>query len=167
MTMVGVPEIKASKRGPAAQGQQVVSGRVVDEARPARPDDDSAEIVDALRTVHDPCCRDRGISVVDMGLVRSVLVGDGTAHVELMLTSGWCPFAANVLSSVKEKIESLPGIDHASVEITWDEAWTMDRLSDDARAKLVFLPQPASVADRDAYVRSHFPTGQGGPTDDR
>lgn len=112
-------------------------------------------IIDALRSLHDPCCRDRGISIVDMGLVRSVSVEDGRAHVELMLTSGWCPFAATVLQSVRERIEALGGIRSAEVEIVWDEAWTMDRLSDDARTKLVFLPDPAAVGDRDAYIEAH------------
>jgi len=32
--------------------------------------DTPALIMDALRTVYDPCCREKGISVVDMGLVR-------------------------------------------------------------------------------------------------
>src|SRR6266446_4866577 len=53
---------------------------------------------DALAGVYDPCCREKGISVLDMGLVRSVQVENGVARVELLLTSGWCPFAATVLT---------------------------------------------------------------------
>ncbi len=47
---------------------------------------------DALAGVYDPCCREKGISVLDMGLVRSVQVEDEdeVAMVELLLTSGWC-----------------------------------------------------------------------------
>ena len=55
---------------------------------------------DALAAVYDPCCQEKGISVVDMGLVRSVQVKDGVAKVELLLTSGWCPFAATVLTQL-------------------------------------------------------------------
>jgi metal-sulfur cluster biosynthetic enzyme len=111
-------------------------------------------IVESLRTVHDPCCRDRGISVVDMGLVRSIDVDAGhrRARVELLLTTGWCPFAATVLESVEEAARRVDGIDAADVEVVWDEAWTMDRLSPEARDKLVFLPNPSEVADRDHYV---------------
>lgn len=112
----------------------------------------SSEIIDALRSVHDPCCAERGISVVDMGLVRSVTVEGAEAHVELMLTSGWCPFASKVLGSVKQTVEDLPHIDRAEVEVTWDEAWTMERLTDDARAKLVFLPEPMAVDNRDDFI---------------
>ncbi|HZA40865.1 MAG TPA: metal-sulfur cluster assembly factor [Actinomycetota bacterium] len=118
----------------------------------------SLEIIDALRRVHDPCCAERGISVVDMGLVRSVSVEGGRAHVELMLTSGWCPFASKVIGSVKETVEELPHVDRAEVEVTWEEAWTIDRMSDDARAKLVFLPEPVAVANRDDYIAAHNAT---------
>lgn len=114
-------------------------------------------IFDVLGAIDDPCCRARGISIVDMGLVRSVSVSEGRAHIELILTSGWCPFAATVLDSVRTGVEGLEGIESASVEITWNEAWTMDRLSAGARKKLVFLPEPIAINDKDAYIRTHSP----------
>jgi metal-sulfur cluster biosynthetic enzyme len=110
--------------------------------------------VDALGDVYDPCCREKGISVVDMGLLHSVCVDGRHARVELLLTSGWCPFAARVLDEVRARVEALAGIDHADVEVVWSEAWTTDRLSADARRKLRFLPEPAQVADRAAYLAS-------------
>ena len=79
------------------------------------------------------------------------------AKVELLLTSGWCPCAAGVLSEVKEQILRAPGIRAADVSIVWDEAWTTDRLSARARDLLRFLPPPAAVADRDEYIRAHLP----------
>jgi metal-sulfur cluster biosynthetic enzyme len=108
--------------------------------------------IDALADVYDPCCREKGISVVDMGLLHRVSVSGGQARVELLLTSGWCPFAARVLTDVQERVEALPGIEHAEVAVVWDEAWTTDRLSAGARAKLRFLPDPAAVPDRAAYL---------------
>src|SRR3954454_4942037 len=92
--------------------------------------------VRALSEVYDPCCREKGISVVDMGLLRSVTVADGHARVELLLTSGWCPFAARVLTDVEQAIAAQPGVDSCQVEIVWDEAWTTDRLSASARSTL-------------------------------
>jgi metal-sulfur cluster biosynthetic enzyme len=112
----------------------------------------------ALSDVYDPCCREKGISVVDMGLLRSVSVHDGHARVELLLTSGWCPFAARVLTEVETAIGGQPGIDSCEVEVVWDEAWTPDRLSPSAEAKLRFLPDPVAVGDRDAYL-SHRTRG--------
>ena len=115
--------------------------------------------VRALSGVFDPCCREKGISVVDMGLLRSVDVRAGHARVELLLTSGWCPFAARVLTDVEEAIAAQPGIDSCEVEIVWDEAWTTDRLSPSAARLLRFLPDPVAVPDRAAYLAAHPPGG--------
>ena len=118
-------------------------------------DDVPDRYLDALRDVYDPCCREKGISVVDMGLVRSIAVRDGYARVELLLTSGWCPFASHVLTEVRDRISALPDVGDTEVEVVWDEAWTTDRLSASAARTLNFLPAPAHVADRDAYVMAH------------
>ena len=117
--------------------------------------------VRALTSVYDPCCREKGISVVDMGLLRSVEMRDRHARVELLLTSGWCPFASRVLTDVADAMTAQPGVDTCEVEVVWDEAWTTDRLSPAARRKLRFLPDPVAVGDRDAYLATHpIPGGQ-------
>ena len=95
-----------------------------------------------------------------MGLLRSVRMADGHADVELLLTSGWCPFASRVLTDVEEAVRAQPGVDTCRVEIVWDEPWTTDRLTDSARRKLRFLPDPAAVADRDAYLAARTPGGR-------
>lgn len=117
-----------------------------------------ASVREVLSGVYDPCCRDKGISVVDMGLLHSAEIDDGAARVELILTSGWCPFAAQVLTDIEAAVRTLPGVDSARVELVWHEAWSPARLSDSARSKLRFLPDPSSVADPAAYVARHWPT---------
>jgi metal-sulfur cluster biosynthetic enzyme len=114
-------------------------------------------VVTALRGVYDPCCAERGISVVDMGLLRAVSIAEDETRIELILTSGWCPFVLDLVTQVKAAVENLPEVDGADVVIVWDEAWSSDRLSEDARRKLQFLPAPSSLPDRDAYVSAHTP----------
>ena len=107
----------------------------------------------SLRTVADPCCRDRGLSVVDMGLLADVDVDeDGSARIDLVLTSGWCPFQVDLLSEVTAAAEAVPGVVDADVRITLDEVWSRERLSARARDRLRLLPEPGEVADRDALV---------------
>jgi metal-sulfur cluster biosynthetic enzyme len=110
-------------------------------------------ITRALRGVYDPCCRDKGISVVDMGLLHRASVTDGVAQVELLLTSGWCPFASRVLTDVEAAVTELPDVTEAEVRVVWDEPWDETRLSAEARGKLRFMPAPAQVADREAFIR--------------
>jgi len=98
------------------------------------PDRDA--IVDALRDVYDPCCADRGVSIVDMGVVEDVRVEGAHVDVDLVLTTGWCPFVASMSSAIPDRLRRMDGVETVEVRTVWDPVWTMDRLSPSARAKL-------------------------------
>jgi metal-sulfur cluster biosynthetic enzyme len=119
-----------------------------------------SSVRDVLRHVYDPCCREKGISVVDMGLLHRATVEGGAARVEMILTSGWCPFAVQVLADVETAVRSIPGVGTASVELVWDEPWTSERLSQSARETLRFLPDPVTVHDPASYVAEHWKSNQ-------
>jgi metal-sulfur cluster biosynthetic enzyme len=95
-----------------------------------------AALIDALRDVHDPCCADRGISIVDMGVVEDVHVEGSHVRVDLVPTTGWCPFVANMSGAIPDRLRRLPGVETVDVRVVWEPAWTMDRLSESAREKL-------------------------------
>jgi metal-sulfur cluster biosynthetic enzyme len=97
---------------------------------------DRAVLIDALRGVYDPCCADRGVSIVDMGVVEDVRATGGHVEVDLIPTTGWCPFVANMSTAIPEALTRLPGVDTVDVKLVWEPAWTPDRLSESARAKL-------------------------------
>ncbi len=54
----------------------------------------------------------------------------------MVLTTGWCPFAARLLAMVKGEVGSLPGVDAVGVEVVWDPTWTPERMGAGAREKL-------------------------------
>jgi len=105
----------------------------------------TAAVMEALASVYDPCCQEKGLSVVDMGLIRRVDLDGERPRVELVLTTGWCPFAANLVGQISDKVAAATGTAGSTVEIVWDEPWTTDRLSDKARRTLRFLPHPKEV----------------------
>jgi metal-sulfur cluster biosynthetic enzyme len=93
-------------------------------------------VISALDNCFDPCCRERRISVVDMGLIESIEIEDRLVSIEMVLTTGWCPFASRLLGMVEEEVGALPAVDHVDVEVVWDPTWTPERMSDSAREKL-------------------------------
>ncbi len=97
---------------------------------------DRPAVIDALKEVYDPCCADRGISIVDMGVVEDVRVDGSHVDVDLVLTSGWCPFVASMSGSIPDALKDVPGVETVDVQVVWDPVWTMDRLSPEARSKL-------------------------------
>ena len=94
------------------------------------------DVMMALRDCYDPCCRNRGISVVDMGLIEGVRIDGRDVHIDMLLTTGWCPFVANLFTMMEERVKQCEGVKNVKVEVLWDPVWTMDRLSESARKKL-------------------------------
>jgi metal-sulfur cluster biosynthetic enzyme len=93
-------------------------------------------VIGALDNCFDPCCRERRISVVDMGLIESIEILGNRVRVEMVLTTGWCPFAARLLEMVEEEVGSLPEVETVDVDVVWDPTWTPERMSAGAREKL-------------------------------
>ena len=95
-----------------------------------------AELMAALGDVYDPCCADRGISIVDMGVVGDVRTDGAHVSVDLVPTTGWCPFVASMSSAIPDRLKQLDGVESVDVQVVWEPVWTMERLSPAARAKL-------------------------------
>ena len=74
-------------------------------------------IVEALGDVYDPCCADRGISIVDMGVVEDVRIDGGRVEVDLVLTSGWCPFVTTMSTAIPDRLRSVEGVEDVDVRV--------------------------------------------------
>ena len=120
---------------------------LVQEASPSRE-----AVIRALDECYDPCCRDRKISVIDMGLIEAIEIQDRDVRIEMVLTTGWCPFVARLLDMVKEEVSRLPAVNTVDVEVVWDPTWTPERMSSEAREKLR-LPLEKLAPLREARLR--------------
>jgi metal-sulfur cluster biosynthetic enzyme len=118
------------------------------------PPPTEAQVFGALRQCFDPCCREKGISVVDMGLIESVAVSDHNVRIDMVLTSGWCPFAMHLLTDMEQQVAALEGVANVAVNIVWGPAWTPERLSAEARRKLS-LPMERLLPLREARLRQN------------
>ncbi len=117
-----------------------------------RASPDREAVMRALEECYDPCCQDRRISVVDMGLIESVEIRGREVQIEMILTTGWCPFAARLLDMVKEKVGRLPEVGSVEVEVVWNPTWTPEKMSKSAREKLT-MPLEKLAPLREARLR--------------
>jgi metal-sulfur cluster biosynthetic enzyme len=113
---------------------------------------DRKAVIRALDSCYDPCCRDRKISVVDMGLIESVEIRGREVRIEMVLTTGWCPFASRLLEMIQVEVGALPDVDEVNVEVVWSPTWTPARMSSEAREKLT-LPLEKLIPLREARLR--------------
>ena len=74
------------------------------------------------------------VSLVEMGVVRSVRVDDGRVHVELVPTFLGCPALETMRRQLTEKVAELGA--EADVEVIVDDSWSSDRITPEGREKL-------------------------------
>ena len=110
------------------------------------------EVIQALRACYDPCCRDRKISVVDMGLIEGIETRGRDVGIKLVLTTGWCPFSAQLFAMIQSTVGALAGVETVDVEAVWNPAWTPERMSQEARSTLR-LPLETLLPLREARLK--------------
>jgi FeS assembly SUF system protein len=101
---------------------------------PSDPSDIENGIVEALKTVFDP---EIPVNIYELGLIYDVDVQEeGKVQVKMTLTAPGCPVAGTLPGEVKAKVEGVPGVTSADVELVWDPAWNPSMMSEAARLEL-------------------------------
>jgi probable FeS assembly SUF system protein SufT len=93
---------------------------------------------DALKTCYDP---EIPVNIVDLGLVYLCEVNEAEAggkkvHVKMTLTAPGCGMGPVLASDVKMKLEQIPSVKNADVEVVFDPVWDRSMMSEAARLQL-------------------------------
>ena len=98
------------------------------------------EVYSALKECYDP---EIPVNIVDLGLIYEVRLKPGAdaangdeVEVEMTLTTPGCPSSSHITEQVKQRLQRIPGVANAIVELVWYPQWTPERLSADARKQL-------------------------------
>lgn len=92
-----------------------------------------AAIREALRAILDP---ELSVNVVDLGMIYAVEVSeDGYVHIEMTTTVRGCPAAGFLTQAVQACVESVPGVSHAVVNLTYEPAWKPEMAIPEAQAR--------------------------------
>lgn len=116
-----------------ALGQEAVAAP---ELPPNATDDDVKDLVwEQMRACYDP---EIPINIVDLGLVYSCEItheadGSRIAVIKMTLTAPGCGMGEVLVQDVKDKVEIVPTIKHADVELVFDPPWNQTMMSDAAR----------------------------------
>jgi len=97
-----------------------------------------ALIKEQIATVYDP---EIPVNIYELGLIYEIDVSDDlkNAHVLMTLTAPACPAAELLPAEVKEKALSVPGVETAEVELTFEPPWDKEMMSEEAQLELGFL----------------------------
>ena len=89
---------------------------------------------DSLKKCMDP---EVPLSIVDMGLIYGIDVTENNdVNIKMTMTTKGCPLHETMVDDVKRYAKKVSGVNNVDVEIVWDPPWTMDKMSDEAKAKM-------------------------------
>jgi metal-sulfur cluster biosynthetic enzyme len=92
------------------------------------------QIKNSLKQCMDP---EVPLSIVDMGLIYGIDVSDNNdVNIKMTMTTKGCPLHDTMVDDVTRYAKKVPGVNNVQVDIVWDPPWTMDKMSDEAKAKM-------------------------------
>jgi probable FeS assembly SUF system protein SufT len=129
MVRVAGPEVEAIGKTPA-------------ETADVKPEELTPEkleelVWDQLKTCYDP---EIPVNIVDLGLVYLCELEETeegkNVKIKMTLTAPGCGMGPVLATDVKTKIEALPGVKNADVEVVFDPVWDRSMMSDAAKLQL-------------------------------
>ena len=91
-------------------------------------------VIAVLKTIYDP---EIPIDIWTLHLIYGVDVDEeGNVKITMTVTAPNCPVAETLPVEVKQKVQAIMGVKNVDVELTFDPVWSIDMLSDEAKAEL-------------------------------
>jgi metal-sulfur cluster biosynthetic enzyme len=98
------------------------------------------QIINVLRECYDP---EIPVNIVDLGLIYLLdIAPDGRVTCNMTLTAVGCPVSGWMQEQVQSKIQSVPGVKEASVNIVFEPPWDPTKLTPEGREQLLAMGFP-------------------------
>ena len=136
----GMAQINGRDADAIGEKTQEPEAEVSAEAHEGPPSED--KVWAALKKVYDP---EIPVNIVDLGLVYSMEVvqepksGDYHVKVDMTLTAPGCGMGPAIAQDATYKVQQVPGVSQAHVEIVWDPPWHQDMISEEGKMELGLL----------------------------
>ena len=90
-----------------------------------------------LKSVFDP---EIGLNIVDLGLVYKIDFGedDQNIHVEMTLTSRFCPMGESITEGVRNILENAFAGSQITIDLVYEPAWNADMISEEGKLFLKY-----------------------------
>ena len=94
-------------------------------------------IVEVLKTVYVP---EIPVDIYNLGLIYRIdLAEDGILDVDMTLTAPNCPAADFIVEDVRLKLQGIPEVVDARVNLVFEPEWDKEMMSEEAKLELGFL----------------------------
>ena len=91
-------------------------------------------VISVLKTIYDP---EIPVDIWTLHLIYGVdMDEEGNVKIVMTVTAPNCPVAEVLPAEVKQRVQAIMGVKNVDVELTFDPVWSIDMLSDEAKAEL-------------------------------
>ena len=100
-------------------------------------------VISVLKTIYDP---EIPVDIWTLHLIYGIDVDEegygidvdeeGNVKIVMTVTAPNCPVAETLPAEVRSRVQAIMGVKNVDVELTFDPVWSIDMLSDEAKAEL-------------------------------
>ena len=95
-------------------------------------------VIEEIKKVYDP---EIPVNIWDLGLVYNIIISDKDITIDMTFTSPTCPMMEDILNQVKNNVESVANGRNVKINLVWEPAWDVSRMSETARIELDLTEQ--------------------------
>lgn len=95
-------------------------------------------VIEVLKSVFDP---EIPVNIYDLGLIYRIELNEDNTElsVDMTLTAPNCPATDFIVEDVRQKLETITGIEKVEVNLVFEPEWDKDMMSEEAKVELGFL----------------------------
>ena len=95
-------------------------------------------VIEVLKTVFDP---EIPVNIYDLGLIYRIELNENNTvlSVDLTLTAPNCPAADFIVEDVRQKLETITGLEKVEVNLVFEPEWDKNMMTEEAKMELGFL----------------------------
>lgn len=95
-------------------------------------------VIELLKTVFDP---EIPVNIYDLGLIYRIELSENNTvlNVDMTLTAPNCPAADFIVEDVRQKLETIAGLEKVEVNLVFEPEWDKNLMSEEAKMELGFL----------------------------
>ena len=121
-----------------ALGEDVADSKDAQKVETSDGPVDKETLWEALKTVFDP---EIPVNIVDLGLVYSLECsnhekGGNKIDMQMTLTAPGCGMGPVIADDAKARLEAIPGVTEASVDIVWAPPWNQEMITEEGKMVL-------------------------------
>ena len=102
------------------------------------------------------------LNIVEMGLIYGIDVAENNdVNIKMTMTTQGCPLHETLVADATRFAKKVPGVNNVKIDVVWEPAWSMDKMSEEGKIKLKNMSNSNLVTPAPINYEIALPQGVG------